>query len=457
MLKIYLDWNIITHLKDDNDTSKELLNAIRDYHDFFIFPFSAAHLRDLCKGDKNCPGFKKDQDIMEEICGTHLLEYSKETDSAYPYQCTPNDYLERKREEIDLFKSGFTEKSFSTLFAKYGLDFTQFTDSLAMIDVPAVDIPYLNICIRNGKDAFNAVMQLGERFATDDNISKYIGKYIKDNTTEQQYKDIKLAKADTIFQVLDKITIPIAGKAFVDIVRDSMTSQNDSDFFIALYLALSAAGFRIDKKHDFLNVYSDAEHAYYASKCDIFVTNDSKLAEKAQAIYRYLGNHIQIISSDKLKQFMIDIAKHEYDFSYLFNEIVPVFGKPKREEGDLLYYDQLPYPFYGLFNLCTEIEVPQCTTKTVALRKVLRQNGFVYFTELEIFFNCIEYFLDEKDKDVFRKEYRDVFMSRNKERILKVRFSITLGDYLMQLIADPDSLVPLPLMILTQTPAQHDS
>jgi hypothetical protein len=36
MLKIYLDWNIITHLKDDNDTSKELLNAIRDYHDFFI-------------------------------------------------------------------------------------------------------------------------------------------------------------------------------------------------------------------------------------------------------------------------------------------------------------------------------------------------------------------------------------------------------------------------------------
>jgi hypothetical protein len=56
-----------------------------------------------------------------------------------------------------------------------------------------------------------------------------------------------------------------------------------------------------------------------------------------------------------------------------------------------------------------------------------------------------------------RIEYRDVFMSRNKERILKVRFSITLGDYLMQLIADPDSLVPLPLMILTQTPAQHDS
>ena len=54
---------------------------------------------------------------MEEICGTHLLEYSKEKDSAYPYQCTPNDYLERKREEIDLFKSGFTEKSFSTLFA----------------------------------------------------------------------------------------------------------------------------------------------------------------------------------------------------------------------------------------------------------------------------------------------------------------------------------------------------
>ena len=66
MLKIYLDWNIITHLKDDNDTSKELLNAIRDYHDFFIFPFSAAHLRDLCKGDKNCPGFKRTRTLWKK-------------------------------------------------------------------------------------------------------------------------------------------------------------------------------------------------------------------------------------------------------------------------------------------------------------------------------------------------------------------------------------------------------
>lgn len=72
MLKIYLDWNIITHLKDDNDTSKELLDAIRDYHDFFIFPFSAAHLRDLCKGDKNCPGFKKDLDTTDRDTATKI-------------------------------------------------------------------------------------------------------------------------------------------------------------------------------------------------------------------------------------------------------------------------------------------------------------------------------------------------------------------------------------------------
>ena len=52
-----------------------------------------------------------------------------------------------------------------------------------------------------------------------------------------------------------------------------------------------------------------------------------------------------------------------------------------------------------------------------------------------------------------RIEYRDVFMSRNKERILKARFSIILGDYLVQLIADPDSFVPLPLMVLTKNTA----
>ena len=52
MLKIYLDWNIITHLKSDGDDNKEILDALQEYKRFFVFPYSIAHLHDLYSGDR---------------------------------------------------------------------------------------------------------------------------------------------------------------------------------------------------------------------------------------------------------------------------------------------------------------------------------------------------------------------------------------------------------------------
>lgn len=45
MLKIYLDWNIISYLK--NEEYHELRNYITQVKDYFIFPYSRAHIQDL--------------------------------------------------------------------------------------------------------------------------------------------------------------------------------------------------------------------------------------------------------------------------------------------------------------------------------------------------------------------------------------------------------------------------
>ena len=45
MLKIYLDWNIISYLKEEEYI--DLRNYIAEVKDFFVFPYSKAHLQDL--------------------------------------------------------------------------------------------------------------------------------------------------------------------------------------------------------------------------------------------------------------------------------------------------------------------------------------------------------------------------------------------------------------------------
>lgn len=447
MQKVYLDWNIITHLK--NEKNKELREAISRYGKSFIFPYSEAHLHDLRRGDENHPGYKIDQENMNEICGTHLLEYDGKINTAYPYKCDTKEYNIRKDTLLSFFHSGFSEESFSLLIASSGVNYSAFMNVLSKIPIPPVNI--LNHSARNLNDLVHVIFELGGRYAKDKNLSTFIREYIEDNTSESERNRIKYAKVDTIFNELDSITIPQVGKTFLDIIRDNLPDKRDDSLFVAIYLALDAVGFRTDKKRTLLNKYSDAQHAYYASKCDVFVTNDGKLREKAQAIYKKFGIATLIMTGPDLIGYMENIAKKEYDLSYFYERIAPDYAKPSRENGDLLYYNQTPYPVLGLFNFCIETKMTNISEKTYLLRLVLPQNGFVYFTELDRFFNLIETQLEEKERDCFRKEYRDVFMTRNKERILKAQYSHDFGTFYMQLMADPDSEVPLPMMFLNKS------
>ena len=444
MLKIYLDWNIITHLKDKKN--RELREAILRYGKSFIFPYSVAHLHDLRRGNESHPGYQIDQEALNEICGTHLLEYDGKINSAYPYHCDTEEYKMKKEALLSFFHSGFSEESFSQLIDSNGMNYPALMNVLSMIPIPPTNI--LGINAVNLKDLFHVIFELGKRYAKDENLSKLIKKYIEENTLESERNRIKYAKVETIFQELDNITISQGGQSFLKIISDNIPDKRDDSLFVAIYLALDAVGFRTDKKRTLINKYSDAQHAYYASKCDVFVTNDGKLKEKAQAIYSKFGINTLIKTGSDLIDYLEDIAKKECDLLYFFEHIAPKYAKPKREKGDLLYYSQIPYPVLGLFNFCSEVELPNISEKPIVLRLMLPQNGFVYFTELDRFFNLIEMLLDEEEKKVFRKDYRDVFMTRNRERILKARYSLDFGTIYMHLMSDPDSSVPLPMMTL---------
>ena len=72
MIKVYLDWNCITHCKDSLVELKELL--IKRYNNVFIYPFSEAHIRDvLTKSNCGSEYYEQDLDLLTQISGGNML------------------------------------------------------------------------------------------------------------------------------------------------------------------------------------------------------------------------------------------------------------------------------------------------------------------------------------------------------------------------------------------------
>ena len=90
MLKIYFDWNCITHSKDKYPF---ILNIAEECGDRFIFPFSNAHLRDILVSHKDGNEYyDSDLKLLERICGKHYLLF--EESQMMPKFATPKEVIE---------------------------------------------------------------------------------------------------------------------------------------------------------------------------------------------------------------------------------------------------------------------------------------------------------------------------------------------------------------------------
>ena len=62
---------------------------------------------------------------------------------------------------------------------------------------------------------------------------------------------------------------------------------------------LQECGYNSDKRKNAISGVYDTSHIIYATYCNYFVTNDSRLAKRAKAIYYYLGINTNVVSFDE--------------------------------------------------------------------------------------------------------------------------------------------------------------
>lgn len=453
MLKIYLDWNIISYLK--NEEYHELRNYITQVKDYFIFPYSRAHIQDLyqSKSPTNIIKYEQDLDTLTWICQTHLIEYNNSTDAPYPYECTPRQYIERESLTLQAYKSGFESISFTELI-KSMMDETTFESIRNYLFTTLLDNPIENpnngLLIRNLWDAIIFLLDNLSSILKNKKLEVEIYKSMCRIEGERSMQEMQNIDSSDIFDYLNELCVSRTNKNLTDTILATLEKTNginSYNYFLAEYTTLALCGYSRDKKRNILNIMTDALHAYYAMRCDVLVTRDGGMKKKAQAEFTRFNSPTKIITIEELRSFLNTEMHNQYNLYYIWHEVIPKYSKGEDRGDGRFAFKNIPSPIWGLFTNCIKKpEVPNA----LALKINLVPNGYVYYTELERFFYYVVNKLSEKQNALFQKEVIDKFLTRDKGIILSIRTFFYYKRRQIELIADPESEVPLPMVIIRE-------
>lgn len=451
MLKIYLDWNIISYLKKEE--YRDLRDYIAQVKDFFVFPYSRAHIQDLyqSKSSINVVKFEQDLDTLTDICQTHLLEYNDNIDAPYPYECTPREYIERESLTLDAYISGFESINFIECI-KLIIGTTKFENIRESLLETPIETPIQNpnngVLILNLWDIMTFLLDNLSLILKDKKLEVEIFKSLCKIEGERSIQEMQNINSSNIFDYLNRLCVSRTNKNLTDTILftlEKINGTNSYNYFLAEYLTLAFCGYSRDKKRNILNIITDALHTYYAMRCDVLVTMDDGMRKKAQAEFFHFNSPTRIITIKELRAFLETELYNQYNIDYIQYEVIPIYSKGEERGEGKIAYKNVPSPIWGLFTNC--IRIPE-DPDTLALKVNLVPNGYVYYTEIKRFFNSLMEHLSNKERVNFQKEVIDKFLTRNKEIILSIRIFFYFKKWLIELVADPESDVPLPMLII---------
>jgi hypothetical protein len=317
---LYFDNNIISYLHHPEDYIKSpwyrSLEIIQGYLDNrssdVTVVYSPAHLMDVRRGLEKSEQQTADKlDFISKLTKSCCLvknivsnEVRMEQHDAFQFfsrgSDSLEDFLQSGGKGIKLLK--IVEESPN--FQKYKdlpIDFSALSNTLAVLPIafPRTKItPTVYSLMCDFAEFFNELSTNGhliykmlrEKARSDTGI----GPTLANNHDPLMALHMLLQKSET-------------GRLIDRVMKESFLSDahNRQEIVGSLFMNLDLFGFKSDKlnsQHGFTSVSTDADHSYYASYCDIFVTQDEKTAKKCEAVYKYLHLDTYVADIDKLAE-----------------------------------------------------------------------------------------------------------------------------------------------------------
>lgn len=315
---IYLDWNVIQHIKHKNKIEKKLIDGekfgtlIENIRNRYIFPFSEAHLRDLSISKEEY--YDEDLKFLSKLSDDYVLGFLSEEKIIYKkHQNIKNFFLEtieeqkKEKEEVENMEMEYyMPTSFDIDVDKIPKEYIMkdfLKENNGVLDTKV--IPSLLNHLKENMDNPKIYKQFRNSVTM---IKKMIE--INSNTViDQKSRYFKKIIPFLDFILMDNIEI--IKKDFIDIMK-SFLAINDSRIYEAMptgakiELAYSLLDYNpnfrdsIDKKNRLYNILRDLKHFHFASHAKYYITEDEMTYKKSKFVSVVLGLKVKVLSMDEL-------------------------------------------------------------------------------------------------------------------------------------------------------------
>lgn len=206
-------------------------------------------------------------------------------DYAYPFSYVHIEELLESGDRLEKLKK--TRLSTLSFLSRNHCLFNDESDKVSIINCTPMDV--YNKCCTPIMRAINQAIKMRCSNTNDNNvIIKYfdIDKRVINNYTPEQL----LAKHSD----------------FIEHYVFSSSDENRLEAFNSFFNVMDLLGFWQDEKKakSSLNRLYDAKHAYHATSCDLFITDDVKTRNKANVLYSYYGYKTKAISTKQLLEIL---------------------------------------------------------------------------------------------------------------------------------------------------------
>ncbi|WP_026726481.1 hypothetical protein [Flavobacterium sasangense] len=382
MIKVYLDWNVMSGMK--NNHFREL-NEIILNKDKFLLLYSTSHIGDIFSSIKNHSEeeqkiVREDLDyityLTDDLC---LINNSKDVVLDH-YQ--PGKLLDDRISEAPLFE----DFSLDNLFSSIEEDNPMFgiVNSIKnMISSIPLDSAF--------KEAFEnpeSAAMLDKMFPglkedkTMNGFFKSFGKMFHNMNETEDYKDLRnmvqqigvnsghFNEHKNPFEVIEKAYKKTGIENF-EPDKYFEKGKNAPEWFDEItneYIKLDMHGFKADKvkvtekeKNTFSNTTEDASHSAFASICEFYITNDDKNYHKTKAVFQKLGIYTIVLKPNEFIQYynsFLNINNFDDHFISIIDEMnrVENFQEQKYQNGE--NFGLVNFTSQYFFNFFNKILIP---------------------------------------------------------------------------------------------------
>lgn len=351
MLKVYLDWNVMSGMKNNrfNDFKEIILNR-----SMFLLVYSTSHISDILSSING-------KELAENLPVIEDLEYiSFLTDNLCLVNTSdvvelsirnPKELLENQLEE----KTLYDDFSLDALFEQVQSD-DALTNSLVTSIKSVLKTLPIDEGLRKSYDNPESAEIMRELFPgleddmTMNGFFKSFGRMYQNLNEKDSYKSLreivqKIGVNSSYFNE-NKNPFDVINEAYEkhgikesDVTEHFVNSKNAPKWFNDIsseYLKLDMHGYKSDKvkvtekgKDTFKNTTDDSFHTAFSSMCEFYITNDDRNYKKSKAVYEKLGILTKVLKPNEF----VDYYNQYLNKHTIYEHFNSVLKKMRQTEG----------------------------------------------------------------------------------------------------------------------------